>query len=64
MADQPVRVTNFPEAGNGTVASVAFDLASQIWTAERAKKGPAEDVRREFLDLYAECWRAAKGLRV
>ena len=57
MADD-VRVTNFPEEGSGSVSRVAYDLMRFLREQEPKPKG-----RDEWLDLYRDCHKAARGYR-
>lgn len=57
MADQSMRVTNFPDSGSPE--RVAYDLLKMVFSHEGRQKMP----RDEILDLYAECLYATRGFR-
>ncbi len=58
MADQSMRITNLPDSGSPE--RVALELAGRIKTFSPGGSFATKDA---FLDLYAECLRAAKGSR-
>lgn len=60
MADQTVRIENLPDGGSP--ARVAWDMVKHLQkllpeTADR------EERIKAYLDLYADCYRAAIGNR-
>lgn len=57
VADQSVRITNLDQA---SPARVAYDMANRIWVGENGNTNPK---RKEFLDLFAECYHTVQGYR-
>lgn len=58
MADQSVRVENFPDSGSKF--RIAYTLMERIADAEyfeRGSKSP-DNPRKYYIDLYTECRRA------
>ena len=58
MATETVRVENWPETDSGSTARVAYDLMRYLRHVE-----PKVATRAEYLDLYKECYAAARGQR-
>lgn len=59
MADQTVRVSNFPPSSSKErIALELYVEVSRIEHQDRQKR-----TRKEILDLYAECLQATSGLR-
>ena len=63
MADSTVKIENMPaQADSGSPARVAWDLFKFMHKLLPA--GDDSEVRiRAYLDLYADCHRAARGHR-
>lgn len=58
MATETVRVENWPDNESGSPARVAYDLMRYLRQLE-----PKATTRAQYLDLYKECYAAARGLR-
>lgn len=48
---------------SGSPQRVALDLARQIWAMEHSGKSFPTEARKPFLDLFAECLEASRGVR-
>jgi hypothetical protein len=59
MAVETVRIENFPT--DNSRARVAFDIATKLAGWE-GSENPELFKRQGFLDLYAQCYRAAGGV--
>lgn len=60
MADQNVKITSLPD---NSVARVALDLFNDLRSISGLYDEPrGADAVTKNLDLYARCWRAARGL--
>ena len=59
MADQTVRITDFPTAS--AKERVAFDLMEKVLSEEYTSTRKLD--RKQILDLYSECLFATSGFR-
>lgn len=58
---EDVRVTNMSDGGS--IERVAYDLADKILYFARVSNDTSYNTKDAYLDLYAECRRAAGGHR-